>query len=420
MRRKLLIPLACLCILSCTKNKDVKQQEPIANNKALSWVKSFGGTDYDFATSVIQLQSGDYLFAGNTRSTNGDIPGTRWGYDAWLTKVDNTGNKVWSQTYGDQDDDYATSAAATPDGGFILVGYTFVNAVNRAWAIKTDAYGVKSWQKELSASTDAKALAMIPNGDGTYLIAGYTSTSGNRDGWIKKIDAAGNQLWNKNFGGSAEDWFTAIVKNTDGSYSVAGYTNSRDGDIASTKGSFDGWIMRIDASGNKLWSKNFGGSGDDFLNGIIKTPDGGIIAAGNSRSSDGDIATNQGSLDEWIIKLDAAGNKSWIKTYGGGNEEYITSISPTANNDGGFYTLGYTNSTTGDVFRPNNNYSGWLLKLDSDGNKKGASTYGHTSLYDDKTNALIPTQDGGYMIGGFTWQEGRGYDAWLVKIGDLQ
>ena len=178
--------------------------------------------------------------------------------------------------------------------------------------------------------------------------------------------------------------------------------------------------MRIDASGNKLWSRNFGGSSDDYLNGIIKTSDGGIIAAGNTKSSDGDISLNHGSLDEWIVKLDASGNKSWIKTYGGGNEEYITSIAPSVNNDGGFLTLGYTNSTTGDVFRPNNNYSGWLMRFDSDGNKKGASTYGHTSLYDDKTNALITTQDGGYMIGGFTWADGRGYDAWLVKVGELQ
>ena len=81
--------------------------------------------------------------------------------------------------------------------------------------------------------------------------------------------------------------------------------------------------------------------------------------------------------------------------------------------------MGYSNSTTGDVTRSNNNFSGWLLKLDANGNKTAASTYGHASLYDDKTNALIPTQDGGYLIGGYSWEQGRGYDGWLVKIGQL-
>jgi hypothetical protein len=81
--------------------------------------------------------------------------------------------------------------------------------------------------------------------------------------------------------------------------------------------------------------------------------------------------------------------------------------------------MGYSNSTTGDVTRPNNNFSGWLLKLDESGSKVAASTYGHTSILDDRSNTLIKTQDGGYMIGGYTWVDGSGYNAWLVKIDSL-
>src|SRR5206468_7602076 len=108
MRQLLPYFLILLCITSCKKNNDAKQN-PIANNKAVSWTKDFGGTDYDYAASVVQLQDGSFVFAGTTRSNNGDIPGTRWGYDSWLTKVDASGAKVWSQTYGDHDDDYGTS-----------------------------------------------------------------------------------------------------------------------------------------------------------------------------------------------------------------------------------------------------------------------------------------------------------------------
>jgi len=405
-----------LILFSCKKNKE-PQQDPIPNNTALKWTKNFGGSDYDFATSIVQITSGDYVFTGNTRSADGDVPGVRQGFDAWLSKMDVNGNKVWSQTYGDHDDDYGTSVVATPDGGFMIVGYTFVNFQNYAWAIKTDANGNKVWQKDMGTSTDAKPLSMVATNDGGYLFVGYTSTGSNRDGWVKKIDVNGNQLWSKTFGGSSEDQIVSVFKNSDGSFTLSGFSSSRDGDLPENKGSFDGWILKIDASGNKLWSKSYGGSDEDNLNGIIQMADGSYILAGNTKSNNGDISLNKGALDEWIIKVDATGNKVWVKTYGGANDEYITSIVNTGN--GGFITMGYSNSTTGDVTRPNNNFSGWLLKLDESGSKVAASTYGHTSLLDDKSNTLIKTQDGGYMIGGYTWVNGSGYNAWLVKIDNL-
>src|SRR4029079_11145741 len=97
--RTTLLCFITLILFSCKKNKE-PQQDPIPNNTALKWIKNYGGSDYDFATSIVQISSGDYIFTGNTRSNDGDIPGTCWGFDAWLTKMDANGNKVWSQTYG--------------------------------------------------------------------------------------------------------------------------------------------------------------------------------------------------------------------------------------------------------------------------------------------------------------------------------
>ncbi len=416
MRIPILILLFSVSLLSCKKNNDVKP-DPIPNNKAVTWINNFGGSDYDFANSIVQLSSGEYVFAGNTRSADGDVPGVRMGYDAWLTKVDANGKKIWSFTYGDQNDNYATSVEKTPDGGFLMVGYTFFNFQNFAWAMKTDANGNKVWQKDMGTSTDAKPMAMVASNDGGYLFVGYTSTGSNRDGWIKKIDVNGNQIFSKTLGGTSEDQLTSLIKNSDGSFTMTGFTTSRDGDMTGNQGSYDGWILKIDASGNKIWSKNYGGSDEDYLNGIIQMADGGYIVAGNTKSKNGDIPLNKGGLDEWLIKLDASGNKVWSKTYGGANEEYITSIVNTST--GGFITMGYSNSTTGDVTRPNNNFSGWLLKLDENGTKLAASTYGHTSELDDRSNTMIRTQDGGYMIGGYTWVPGSGYNAWLVKIDNL-
>lgn len=419
MRQLLLLAFLVAGLTACHKNNQdtTDNQPPIENNKALAWAKTYGGTNYDFANSVVQLSNGDYVMAGTTRSTDGDIGAPVSNYDAWIAKFSATGTISWSKTYGANDDDYSSALAAANDGGFMVVGYTFLNNLNTAWAIKTDGNGNKLWQKNLSQSSDAKPTAIISTNDGAFLVVGYNYTSGSRDGWVAKIDNNGNQLWSKNFGGSGEDWFTGIVKSSDGGYAISGYSTSSTGDLTSAHGNFDGWVVKIDGSGNKLWSTSLGGSNEDYFKSIIQTNDGGYVAVGYTKSNDGDITLNKGGYDEWLVKFDGSGNKMWSKTYGGMNEEYVTSVVTTQ--DGNFLTMGYSNSTTGDVKRANNNFSSWLLKFDNNGNKVAASTYGYNSTYDNFTNNLINTQDGGFMMAGYSYVEGRGYDAWLVKIDNI-
>ena len=412
--RQILLPVALVAFLfSCKKNSEEAKPEPIENNKAVSWIKTFGGSEYDFTNSIVQLSGGDYVMAGATRSVDGDITGNRVGFDSWVAKVDAGGNKVWSKTFGANNDDYANAVTSCPDGGFIVTGYTFLNNQNFAWALKTDAYGTQVWQKNLNPSVNSKPFAILPAGDGTYLVVGYT-TEASQDGWVTKIDVNGNIAWTKIYGGTGEDYLTSIIKVNDG-FVLTGYSNSTDAQLR-TQGSFDGWILKVDESGNKLWSNTFGGSDEDYLKSIVASGDGGYLAAGYSKSKNGDIPKNQGGYDEWVIKVDASGNKQWVKTFGGWNEEYITNIVSTG--DGSFITVGYTNSTTGDVYRVNNDFGGWMIKIDGNGNKTAASTYG-TDRLDDFTNTLIKTQDGGYMMGGYTFVNGKGYDGWLVKIDRL-
>ena len=100
---------------------------------------------------------------------------------------------------------------------------------------------------------------------------------------------------------------------------------------------------------------------------------------------------------------------------GGNNDEYVTAV--VATNDGGFLTIGYTNSTNYDVTRFSGDFGGWLIKTDANGNKTASSTYGES--YDDLVDDVIRTQDGGYLITGQTFSPTKQYDAWLVKIGKL-
>jgi hypothetical protein len=418
MRQIILATVGIILFSACNKTKDKQTDPPIPNNKAVTWNKTFGGSNYDFAKSVVQLPSGDYVMAGTTRSTDGDVTGGRVGYDAWMVKTDTAGNKIWSFTYGTNADEHVSNLIATADGGFLLVGhvgFNFDTTINSGWIIKTNSTGNQQWRKDYITSTDSKIIDVVNANGGGYIAVGYTTGSPNgRDGWITKIDANGNPVWNKTLGGTKEDQITSIIKASDGGYIVAGSSASSDVNLTTNRGGFDAWITNIDETGNSQWSKTFGGSNKDYITGIVAANDGGYVAVGSTKSADGDVLLNRGSFDELVIKIDRNGNKQWVKTFGGTNDEYVTSV---AAGDGGFLTVGYTNSTNYDVNRTAGDFGGWLIKMDGNGSKTASSTYGDN--YDDLMDKIISTQDGGYIIAGQNFNPSSLYNAWLVKIKGL-
>lgn len=414
--KRFLLPATSLVLLctACKKNADT--ETPIPNNKALTWDKTYGGTNYEFINAQAELDGGGFIVAGATRSTDGDVVSPpRTGYDFWLAKIDGNGGKVWSKTYGNNTDEYATGVVPTADGGFLLVGHSFDNIGYYAIAVKANANGDLQWEKRISTSGLAKPFGIVSSGDGGFLVVGTERQSnGNVNGWVTKLNNDGSTAWSKNYGGSAEDQFNAIVKTNDG-FVLAGQTKSDNIDLPGSNGNYDAWLLKIDAAGNKVWSKNWGGNGEDYFKGVAITSDGSIVTGGYTTSGNGDIPANKGGNEAWVMKFDGNGNKTWSKTFGGRNEEYISNIGVTT--DGGLIIAGHTNSTTGDVVRVENDFGGWIVKMDGAGNKTATSTYG--GRQDEFINGLITTRDGGYLISGYQDVPGRGYDGLLLKIGAL-
>ena len=93
--------------------------------------------------------------------------------------------------------------------------------------------------------------------------------------------------------------------NDDGSYTVSATSNSTNGNVAGNHGNLDYWIFKIDSTGNIIWGNSYGGTSSDFAGKLMPTPDKGIIVAGFTNSSDGDVAGNYGFADCWVIKLHA-------------------------------------------------------------------------------------------------------------------
>lgn len=210
---------------------------------------------------------------------------------------------------------------------------------------------------------DGKEIrSIIKTSDGGY--AGVSWESDYDDFEIVKLDAEFNIVWNKKYGGSSRDYASSIVQTDDGGYVVIGYTYSTDGDISLAKGASDIWACRLDAEGNLVWDKTYGGSADDDLYGeksLIKTDDGGYIFIGSTDSSDKDVALQHGNGDIWIVKINSVGTIEFEKTFGGSSREWGSAIVET---DGNYAFLA-------DVSTNNQNFpesGAWVISIDRSGN----------------------------------------------------
>ena len=355
------------------------------------WQKVFGGSNDDRAYSIQQTSDGGYIVAGYTWSSSNRE-------EVYILKLDANGNKVWEKTFGGSYDDRAYCIQQTSDGGYIVAGYTSSAGVGSydVYILKLDTNGNEVWSKTFGGSSDDLAYFIQQTSDGGYVVAGYTwSSSKWEDVYILKLDANGNKVWEKTFGGSDNDGAYSVQQTNDGGYVAAGYTKSFG------SGWYDAYVLKLDENGNNVWEKTFGGNSWDEACSIQQTSDGGYIVAGYTSSF------GSGSYDVYILKLDTSGNEVWSKTFGESSDDLAWSIQQTS--DGGYIVAGYTKSFGAggeDVY---------ILKLDAVGNKVWEKILGGS--YDERAYCIQQTSDGGYIVAGYTSPFGAGnYDVYIIKM----
>ncbi len=291
----------------------------ISSIGSLQWQKALGGTADDYANSIQLTTDGGYIMAGYTLSNDGDVTGNHGAQDAWVVKLSSTGSLQWQKALGGITTDEALSIKNTNDGGYILAGFTFSNnddvagnhGAQDAWVVKLSSTGSLQWQKALGGTSDDQANSIQPTPDGGYIMAGYTASidgdvTGNHgfsDFWVVKLSSTGSLQWQKNIGGTYNEEAKSIQLTPDGGYIIAGYTYSIDGDVTGNHGSYDAWVVKLNSTGSVQWQNALGGTSSDYANSIQPTPDGGFIVAGYTYSDNGDITGNHGDSDAWVVKL---------------------------------------------------------------------------------------------------------------------
>lgn len=358
--------------------------------------------------------------------------------------------KQWDKTFGGRADDYLTALQPTPDGGYLLAGYSASGSsgdktqtsqgLEDYWVIKLDASGHKQWDHAFGGSSHEYGSSLLLTPDGGYLVAGtsFSGLSGDKtqpnhtyssdsDFWLVKLDATGKKQWDKTVGGSEREELATVLVTSDGGYLVGGSSESGvSGDKTQRNhgSSYDFWLVKLEANGQQQWDKTFGGGDTDFLTSMQTTPDGGYIVGGFSRSgSDGDkTQASQGAADYWVIKLDAQGAKEWDQGVGGAQVDNLRVVQPTR--DGGYILGGESRSTrSGDKTQPNwGEADYWVVKLDAQGHMQWDRSFG--GVADDLLKAIQLTPDGGYLVGGASWsglsgtktQAGVGAGSWLIQL----
>lgn len=304
---------------------------------------------------------------------------------------------LWEKSYGGKHSDYLFDVQPTPDYGFILAG--------------------SSLSKKTGNKTDEG------NGDLDYFI------------W--KMDEKGDLDWQKSFGGSGADLLQSIRLTHDAGFILAGTSDSQKTlqKKDSCKGREDFWIIKLNAKGAEQWQRTIGGSGQELLQSIAPTADGGYIIGGSSSSRKSGKLKNgiedpfgkkedgYGNLDYYIVKLDSDGKIEWQKTYGGQYADELRSIVPTR--DGGYLLGGSSNSPeSGNKSEKNYGQSDyWVLKLDTKGEVEWQKAYGGEG--NDQLQAVLQSKDGNYLLAGSSSSgttgnknasNGKGSDFWLLKI----
>ncbi len=364
---------------------------------SIQWQKCLGGSGDEWATCIIQTLDGGYAITGAASSKDGDVIENKAPaplHEAWIVKLDSAGTIQWAKCYNNNllipsGDGVAWSITQDTTGEYIIAGQQGFKAegchfnTTDAFVIKLDSSGNLLWQRCFGGYGPDEAQSIIKTLDGGYAFGANTSSNDgdvtgfhldstsdfSQDYWLVKLNAGGSMEWQKALGSIKSDYFASIVQTADSGFVAGGNSGSNNGDVSGIHGAGGAWIVKVNSKRVIQWQNSLGGKFSNAVHSMIKTSDGGFIFTGATNSNDGDVSgwhpsadSTQGrTRDVWVVKLNATGSMEWQKCLGGSGEDEGWSIIETK--DGGYAISGNTDSQDGDVSDNHGKQGIWIVKL---------------------------------------------------------
>lgn len=372
-----------------------EQDNPVGDGEGSStraWERVFGTAGDDHGYSVAVTDDGGYAVVGYTG------PHGNSSTDVYLIRTNSLGDTLWTETYDAGESEAGYSVAVTADGGFVIAGHTqsIGSAEADVYLIRTNAVGDTLWTRTYGGSGNDFGRGVRVTSDGGYLVVGTTTSygAGGVDVYLIRTDNDGDTVWTRTFGGDQGDYGESLALTSDGGYVVAGHTNSFGA------GDIDVYVIKTDAAGDTVWTRTYGGGSWDYGHAIAATADSGFVIVGRTESFGS-------GPDVYVVKIDAAGDTLWARTYGGTCIDRGYAVA--AMNDGGCYVAGFTMST------PTGFADAYIIKINASGTTVWTRTVGGD--LGETAQSVAPTSDGGCIVAGYTDSFGAGlYDVYLVKL----
>lgn len=369
-----------------------------ASHAQISFYKIFSNNGYDYGQGVVQLEDSSYVICGGSSSFM-EAPS-----QAFLLKLDSLGNYKWSHHYGGVETDWGRRVLYKKNFGFYVAGHTnsMGNGAFDFYLVKTDENGLQEWERTYGGSEWEKVNSAAMTKDTGVLMVGESNSTigGDNDIYLVRTNKLGDTLWTKKFGGFGEDRANEIKQWNDTTFIVVGelYVN----DSLQTKG----FVMRIRDNGIIDWIDTIGPHGNYGLNAVNFI---------NNRINFGGWYFNptENDLDEFFGRVQPNGTYDYgfdlysigprkincIISYGSAGKQYMVyqHREPTS------FPVGH------DIM---------LIRADEFMWYNGSMmTLGHPE--DDVPGELIPTSDGGAMFVGYTSYFGSGgSNVFVIKIGE--
>ncbi len=313
--------------------------------------QNIGLSKKDLFYKIINTSDGGFAMCGYTNSITG------LSEDVLITKINSSGQLMWTKTWGGSGKDRAQDIIQLADNSFAIVGYTTSPPAQYydAFLYRINSVGDSLLLKRYGSAAydDANSIRALANGG--FILGGQSNNGANGfDQYLIRTNDSGDTLWTRKFGTIGSDNIEAIAIGNNGFY-LTGSTNG------AGVGGDDGYLVKTDTSGNVLFTKTFGGSAPDDLHRVELTADGGLILSGTT-SSTGPLNPNM-----WLLRTNAAGDSLWSKAFGGNNHDHGYSAQETS--DGGFIIAGHSGSFGF------NSEEGYVVKTDMNGNVVNHLTY---------------------------------------------
>ncbi|MBI4700864.1 MAG: hypothetical protein HY744_06825 [Deltaproteobacteria bacterium] len=336
------------------------------------WSSRFGdpGNQLTYAVAVdpwdAVVQAG--YFFGNLDFGGGSLGNAGW-RDVFVAKFDPSGKHLWSKRFGGSSSDFALAVAVDGGGNVLLAGYYWSGGIDfgggtlwnaeqgksDVFLAKLDRNGQHLWSKRFGSAGTQEAWAVATDGAGNVVLVGdfygsidfgggpLTSVDG-RDIFVAKLDPGGQHLWSKRFGGSGDQGASAVALDAKGSAALVGeFEGSLDfgGSLLGSAGGRDGYVAKLDAAGDHVFSLRFGDKADQYGNAVAVDAAGAVAVAGAFAGAvdlGGGALASAGDLDCYVAKLDPNGQHLWSRRYGDAAGQVCTAV--TADGKGALFVAG--------------------------------------------------------------------------------